>query len=256
MTFIPTRDFLVEVAKGNIAGHSLKTIVGTNNSIGTGVEDIWTSGSTYSGFLTTAATAQIIAGGNANDTSAGTGARQITVEGLDASFDEATETITTAGASASSATTTSWIRVHKLYVSQMGTYTHTAANAGLIDVRAATGSPFKLGEIVAGDGESKNSMYTIPNGKTGYLIRTRIAIEAANTAEVRLWQFRDADDSSVPVSSRRLLYEAQDIEGWVEINLGNRQMPAKTDIWWDARRITGSGGTQVTVATEILLVDD
>ena len=45
MTFFPDRDFLIEVAKGNIPGHSLIPVIGRSPAIGSvGFTDIWDVG--------------------------------------------------------------------------------------------------------------------------------------------------------------------------------------------------------------------
>jgi len=65
---------------------------------------------------------RIKAGGNANDTAAGSGAREITVIYLDTNLAVQTETLATAGASASSYTSGNVFRLLRAYVSASGTY--------------------------------------------------------------------------------------------------------------------------------------
>lgn len=72
---------------------------------------------------------RIKAGGNAADTAAGAGAREVTLIGLDASGNVVTEAIATNGISASSATTNSFIRLYRAYVSASGTYATAAAGS-------------------------------------------------------------------------------------------------------------------------------
>ena len=77
-----SRDFLIEVSKGNIAGHSLVHKFGKNEDVGATFEPL-TIGGVYQTLQPAAATTLRVKAGNANDTAAGTGAREVTVQGLD-----------------------------------------------------------------------------------------------------------------------------------------------------------------------------
>lgn len=65
---------------------------GANDDIPGGFEDIWNEEGDYP-FPTTAEPLRVQAGGNANDTLTGTGARTIEVTFLDENWNEVTETI-------------------------------------------------------------------------------------------------------------------------------------------------------------------
>ena len=105
-------DWRLDVARNRWSAITSVHKFGENPAVGTTEEDIWFGGGLYN-WLQSAATVRIAAGGNAADDSAGAGAREIQVEGLDSNWDEATELITTNGASASTATSTSFIRVNR-----------------------------------------------------------------------------------------------------------------------------------------------
>ena len=92
---------------------------GKNNSVSNAsFETIWAGadlgGATVYTFATTAETLRVKAGGNAADTSAGLGAQTILVEGLSATYEEISETVTLAGASASAATTATFTAINKV----------------------------------------------------------------------------------------------------------------------------------------------
>lgn len=95
---------------------------GRNPAIPTSWEPIWGVSSPVLPTLTTAKTIRVKAGGNANDSAAGTGAQQIHVIGLDANFDPIEEDIETNGTSASASTAQEFIRVHRIFVNRVGTY--------------------------------------------------------------------------------------------------------------------------------------
>ena len=100
MSYIGTKDYNLEVLRGNVAGHSMV-------SINCEIETLTTTRITISPNLTTelidqsglhATSATVdVASDDANDTSAGTGLRTLTLIGLDDSGVAQTETITTSG---------------------------------------------------------------------------------------------------------------------------------------------------------------
>jgi len=166
-----TFDFFFEVSKGNVAGHSalirFARIPATTG--GSAQDDIAPFVLTY---LTTASTIRIKAGGNAADTAAGTGAQSITVTGLDENYLPVTDVIATAGASASTATTNTYLRVHSCYVTLVGS---GEVNAAGITIEAVTGGTTQA-LIPAGEGQTEQMYNTIPAGKTGYIEEARISL--------------------------------------------------------------------------------
>jgi hypothetical protein len=49
MSYISNKDFLIEVAKGNVAGHAIVNKFGRNPDVDTGTdpEDVWTQGGVW-----------------------------------------------------------------------------------------------------------------------------------------------------------------------------------------------------------------
>ena len=89
MTFVLNRDFLTEVERGNVEGYSLVHKYGRNPAVGNGSEDGILQAAANFTFRTSATTFRIAAGGNAADTSAGAGAREITIQGITDALEEA-----------------------------------------------------------------------------------------------------------------------------------------------------------------------
>ncbi len=222
--------------------------------------DIWSYGSTGKGdidynWLQTASTIRIKAGGNAADAAAGAGARSITVEGLDSNWDIVSENITTNGASASSATSTSFIRVNRAYVRDVGTY--HASNTGDIIIEDTTGSNV-IAFISAGRGQTQLSMYSVPANYTGYLRHAHGSVSAGanKDATIRLYRVQNADDVSAPMSNagKRLIHKWEQLQGIAELDFYSLpSFPEKTDLWWTAY---GSSATSVSVVYDLILVKD
>lgn len=254
MSYIAWRDFLIEVQKGKVPGHTHIHEFGSNPTIANGV---WELVSLLSGavtFLTAATTVRIKAGGNVNDTAAGTGARSVRVAGIDDSLADITEDLATAGASASSATSASFWRVHDIYLPDDSMGAYGASNAGNIILENSAGGT-DLIEITTGSGRSESAQYTIPTGKTGYLFSAFITVDSTQSADFRMLSRAKFNDTSVPVSP--IIVELF----WGGISQpfhfdprAPLQFAALTDIWFEAE---GAGGaTAASVDFEILLVDD
>lgn len=246
-------DFTLDQAQGRFSGESTVRKFGYNPSVGTTAEIVSAVSTTTQPYWLTSATAvQVESGGNSNDTSAGTGAQTITVEGLDENFAEASESITLAGASASSATSTTFIRLFRAYVTAVGTY--HGSNTGVIDIETTGGTNIAL--IEAGIGQTQLGIYTIPAGKTGYLKEIFWAVEGTKSVTLRLFQYQNADDVTTSFSgAKRLIKNLPSLEGEGMLPFTTlTQLPAETDVWLEAQ--TSSGTSAIAAGFELILVDD
>ena len=147
---------------------------GTNSSVGNSVETIWQQGGLYS--YPPSASTMTVSSSDVNDTSAGTGARTVLISGLDASYNEASETITLNGQTAVT-TVNSYIRVNRAIVLTAGS---GGANAGNIYVGTGTvtaGVPANIYTIINGDGSNQTlqCFWTVPAGYTAYIYQTNIS---------------------------------------------------------------------------------
>ena len=244
-----TTDFDLDVAQGRFSGVSAVTKFGANTAVPSGAEaDIWASGGLYTGWLTTAATLRIKAGGHANDTAAGSGARSIRLEGLDANFNETSALVVTNGASASSATAGTFIRLFRAYVVDVGTYHGSNAAAIVIETSGGT----VVGQIAL-RGQTQMALYTIPAGYTGYLAAVRFTCEGSKASDFYLNKVENADDVTVPYTGRRLIISSPGVVGTQFREFKQyRALPAKTDVWVSA--VGPSGGASCSAAFDIILV--
>lgn len=100
-----------------------------------------------------------------NDTSSGTGVRTLTIEGLDSNYNTVIETVTLNGTS-NVTTSNSFIRFQRATVASAGTLEN---NDGTITIKYDSAQT--IGVISPRAGQSQSSVYTIPRGKTGYLVQ-------------------------------------------------------------------------------------
>ena len=254
--FIPasreTTNHSLEVARGNVSGVSSVHKFGANPSVAANSTEYVTFSGAIN-WLTAATAVRIKAGGDAADDTAGNGARKVIVQGLDENWADASEEITTAGSSASTATTVTFIRVFRAYVTDVGVY--TAANTGNIVIENGAGGTDLL-TIEAGEGQSETSEYTVPAGKTAYLTNFDATVDAAKAADMKMYQRRNADDATVPFTGKRLVGGFLQLIGEATEQFGSYpSFPAKTDLWWEAT--TGSGAAPaVSIDYDLMLVDD
>ncbi len=250
-----TRDFLIDVMKGNIAGHSMVHKFGRNDDVANGSwEHVSLLPFSTANFRQSAVAMRVKAGGNAADTAAGAGAREVTIQGIDSTGAEVSEAVATAGAAASDATTATFWRVHRAWVSSAGTY--GAANTGAIVIEDS-GSGADFCTIAAGEGQTQYAGFTIPTGKTGYLLSVHVTVDSNKTANVRCFTREDYDTVAAPMSPKqlKLFWDGIQAPGFVYRPEGPEfSLAAETDIWFEAY---GDGAASaVSVDFELLLVDN
>ena len=213
-------------------------------------EDIWAEGGTVT-LASAAETVQVKAGGNAADDAAGAGARTITVEGLDSNWAEVSEDITLAGASASSATSASFIRVNRAYIKTAGTY--AGSNTGIIRVEG-TSTSHVYAHIPAELGSTFQSIVAVPADKTMYITEVKYSCGESNSADVRMWHVEDGS-LSLPVKYYETAIE--DFSGFQPTPLETYlKFTEKETVGFDALRVTGSGTARVSVDFDYILVDN
>ena len=163
-------DFYLAVAKGDFTGYSNVSKFGINSTVGSGgFESIWEGSNAYP-WPTAAATLSVVSA-SANDASGGTGARTVEIQGLDSSWNLLTETITMNGLTPV-VTTGSFLRVFRARVVTAGSL---KSNAAQITISSGGTTLAYITYDTIGMGQTLMAVYTIPNGKTGYIINLNVS---------------------------------------------------------------------------------
>jgi len=183
------------------AGFTVVHKFGRNESIGTSLEPI-SLGGIYN--MPTAAVSLEFVSNDAADALNGVGMHELTIQGLDASWNEQTVSIeahATDGTTAVAITGT-WLRVYRAWVSSSGAYPATIAqsHAGDITIRVSgAGATWAtISDDPIGRGQTEIGCYTVPNGKTAYIgsISITASTGQTNKPDIILFQRPNADDTS------------------------------------------------------------
>lgn len=200
-------------------GFSVVHKFGRNESIGTSLEPI-SLGGVYQ--MPAAAVSLEFVSDAAGDALNGAGMHELTVIGLDASWNE--QTVTTA-AHATDGTTAvaisgTWLRVFRAFVSSSGTYPTAIAESHVGDITirvASAGATWAtISDAPIGRGQSEICAYTVPTGKTAYLSSLVVSADAGqnNAPDIILFQRPNADDVSSSYSGAlREVWESLKVSG-------------------------------------------
>lgn len=247
---LTVEDYLLEVNQGHISGHELIHKFGRNASAGTSEEDIHYGGGTLTP-LTSASTMEAVSD-NVDDTSTGAGARTIQIWGVDGSFIEVTETITMNGTTASTATTTSFLRVYRARVITVGTY--DGSNTGTVTIRVSGAGATQL-VLEPDSGVSQTSHYTVAAGHTAYLLRASVSVDSSKTARIIMSKRINTNLVSAPYGAHQHVHTWDGVSAPLEeVFVANHKFQEKEDIWF--KSVAGAVSTPLEVDYDLLVIND
>lgn len=260
MTYISNKEYLIEVSRGNVSGASIVQKFGSNEGVSTSWEVVSSNG-LYE-MPTTAQSLEFVSS-SAADALNGVGAHELTIIGLNASWEEQTVVMATHATDGTTAVaiTGTWTRVYRAYVSSSGTYATatSGSHVGTIDIQGSGGGTVyaQIGLISTFPaGQTAISAYTIPSGKTGYFLGKTISPEANKPTSVNLFIRENADDVTTSFGAMRIIELVYGLEApFVHSSVAPlAKLPAKTDLGFLAKVATGTG--QISIDFEILLIDN
>lgn len=240
-------DFLTDVAKGLISGHSLIRKFGRNSDVDIGAaETIWANGGAYT-FPTAAQTVDVVSS-SANDTnSAGTGARTVELQGLDGSYLEVSETVNMNGTTAVTSSNT-YLRLNRAIVRTAGS---GGQNAGTITIDQTTSGTVMAG-IAAGLNQTQLGVYTVPAAKTAYLLGVTVGAMKGTSSGCDVDMFIRPENEVFQLKGS---YGCHTQTGSTVTDMkAPLVIAAKSDVRFDAT--VTANNTQVSVEFPMLLVDD
>jgi hypothetical protein len=170
---VSSMPYAYDIAEGNVTDHSVFRVFGHNDVVAAAWETVHTT-STLRTYLTAGERLQVVSSAAADDGDpVGNGARTVTIDGLDDSYDPMSETVTMNGV-ANVLTDASFFRVQSATVATAGT---TGYNAGTITI-SNNADAIVLETIEIQQNTSLAASYTVKNGYTAYVTQA-MATEAS-----------------------------------------------------------------------------
>ncbi len=162
MAYIGTKDFGLEVQRGRVNGVTFNNKFGRNAATATG-DAIWASSTAYN----EPATCELcnVVSSDVNDTAAGTGARTISITGINELYNIVTETLTLNGTTPVS-TVNKYCNIHRAYVLTAGSGGTAAGNITITSTAAGTPA---IAYIALGYNQTQSTVYMVPTGYTAYV---------------------------------------------------------------------------------------
>ena len=231
----PTPNVYLDVARGSISNSKIVHKFGANFDIdqGTDPESVWTGGGVYPWASLSSAETIYCLSTDAGDTTT------LTIEGLDANYDEISETVTLTGTSAVT-TINTFLRVFRM--------TYDARNVGTITARTVSASGTVVAQIDAGYAQTLMAVYTVPAGFTAYLVALDATIDGTKTCQMLMYH-RLFDKPF------RIAHVAESDGHYRYDFTAPLTVPEKTDIDSRSNEVSGNDA-RVTANFDLVLIKD
>jgi len=259
MTFLPNRDFLIDVSLGLVSGYESDTKYGRNLEIDiAAAEDIVNHGGNIF-YPTTARTISVVSTSDEDDQTIGDGAWDVTIIGLDANYALQEVNYALNGQSAV-VTTETFIRVFRMYCGACGT---TGSNAGTITATYTDDTETAV-VIDVGIGQTEFAALTIPDGKflvpiflSASLIKTGAGALVPRAAHVYGWarEYNASSTNNYDCWRRRfeVILNQDGTSNDQSTDRSGPVLPPRTDVRFQAA-VTGDD-TELTARFQYMLVD-
>ena len=242
------------VSLGQVPGVTIVHKYGHNHSLPVGYVPVCAGGFWPTPQVSGATPLRLAAGGDAADTAAGTGAREITIYGLDATGAEIFDVLATNGALASLATPQSFLRIIRVKITKSGTYgtSSVASHVGDITIEnSAGGTNWAIIPIIGfPHGSSQIGVFTVPLGKVAYITQISYDVDSGKTVDLRLLKRENILETAPPYSAVETVREIIGISGGNSIYFDDPlgPFPALTDVGFMAQgAVTPAASVDFTI---------
>lgn len=232
----------IHLAKGLIYNYKPFFQFGSASAVGTSEVTVWNASSLY--VYPPGPMQMKVSSSSVNDNPAGTGAGQITINGLDHNYDEVEEVVILDGRNPV-LTNTFFVRVFNARVT---CGTDAAGDVYVGDGTVTAGVPqIKYAKVVVGDNDTMMALWTVPRGYTAYMQQGTISsgTESANryiTAKLKIRPFGQCFQTKAKVTGSNT---------FMPFDFGVAlPITEKSDI--EARAVASGGTQQVSVTFSII----
>ena len=238
-----------DLAKGEAGVLAMQYKFGFSALVTSGAySDVWDRGGVMSYFST--ATAVTVIGATTTDinTTTATGARSVSIEGLDANWEVQTETIAMNGTSTAAAVNT-YRRVYRAHVNSSGSLLTNDGNITVNGTDASVGVT-AMAFIPADLGQTFQTQYTVPANKL-LTLAAFYAESGASNDEARIeLQSRPSTDNAFRSKWEAFVYRGAASHPYIWAV----QCPAKTDLRIQAKNL--AVGTMNVSAKYVFVLED
>lgn len=229
--------FDLQVARGQILGHSTVNIYGFQGSVTTANIPIWENATAYT-YPVAATSMNLVSTVNSGDDKTAT----VTIQGLDATYAMISETLTLNGTT-DVATTKLFLRINSMFVA-------SGNPTGVITLKDPTNTT-TYAQMAANFHRSQAAIYTVPAGYVFYLSRVD-AYTSANGFTADYIQYRN--QQITPAGVITYTQQAPFTNSYEARRVMPRPFAAKTDIQLQAK--TSANTHVVSIAAEGYLIPE
>jgi len=226
--------FELQVARGQIPGHKHIFKFGVNPIVQNVEETVWEGGGLYV-YPSSAVTMTIASASGATDNGV-----LITISGVDADYNEQSETVTLAG-SGTATTTKSFLRVNRGFVA--GSQAHT----GVVTVTNG-GTTYAY---INGDNQTLMALWTVPAGYDGFITQLDVTVLTEQNNKFGTIRLVTKEQGGVFRTQETFSVEQGPISLPYSIPV---HIPEKTDIEYRAIASSSQANLRVSAAFEILYI--
>ena len=169
------------------------------------------------------------------------------INGLDASYNQISETLVLTNGTTGVTTVNSYLRINGIQV------TGSVNAVGILNLGNA-GKTVQYAEIAIGNGKSQMMIYTVPNGYTFYLTRSNAYSNLNGNTALNYSNYRVYTQSSTGLV--QILLQAPFVSTYQTLRVAPRAYTQKTDIQWQIAGNPASGTSSVGVGVEGVLISN
>ena len=222
-----------QIARGLIRGASHINKFGYNPTVGTSFETVHDQSNSYT-YLTSAGAATVTSSSGSDNN--GT----VEIQGLDGDYNLVTATATIGG----SATTQTFLRVFRVILTSPNT---GLSNVGVISVTIGATT---VAQILAAKGQTLMALYTIPAGKTGFIININFSSAKDSEHTFRLMT-RDNTVTDAAWNAKEYASARGGFNNWRKFAIN--KVTEKTDIDFQA---IANNASACNGGFELILIDN